>query len=314
VDLWYRTITRICRQRGIPVIGEGYFCAETEEVQSLAIPCPRLVDEEYRAMTSVDGIVGLKEYFGVLPLMPDLNLAFFTARLKRPDATTDQLIDQITSKFGPQQADVKKLCEESSEAMRFMPWEASWHLRLLSKAAIDHGWSAATIHGGMADTPSWNSTRHAMFMKCDNAQPHPDMLEDVQLRCEIAADHLKAVEALLPAIIEKTSDADQKMFQRLAKDVDHFRRLAMSYALHLSETNVAFLLRQDADAKRELTPKLVEEMKRLLDADVENQRGEGRVVEMRSAFNADPAKFVKEHLVPTDKTTYEKGVFTLTTR
>ncbi len=314
VDLWYRTLAHMCRQRNIPVIGEGYFCAETEEVQSLAIPCPRLVDEEYRAMTSVDGIVGVKEYFGVLPLMPDLNLAMFTARLKDANATTDQLLDEITSRFGPQQAEVKRVCEELSEAMRFMPWEASWHLRLLSKASIDHGWSAATIHGGMADTPSWNSTRHAMFMKCDNAQPHPDMLEDVQLRCEIAADHLESAEALLPALIDKSSAADPQMFQRLAKDVDHFRRVATSYALHLRETNVAMLLRGDVDGKRAPTPKLVEEMKRLFDADVENQHGHGRVVEKRAAFNADPAKFVKEQLVPTDKTPLEKGVFTLTTR
>ena len=55
-------------------------------------------------------------------------------------------------------------------------------------------------------------------------------------------------------------------------------------------------------------------MKRLLDADVENQRGKGRVVAMRDAFNADPAKFVKEQLVPTDKTPHERGVFSLTTR
>lgn len=314
VDLWYRTVTRMCRERGIPVIGEGYFCAETEEVQSLAIPCPRLVDEEYRAMTGVEGIVGVKEYFGVLPLMPDLNLAMFAARLKQPDATTDELIDQITLKFGAQQADVKKVCEELSEAMRFMPWEASWHLRLLSKASIDHGWSAATIHGQMADTPSWNSTRHAMFMKCDDRQPHPDMLEDVQLRCEIAADHLKAAATLLPTLVEKTSGPDRQMFQRLTKDVDHFLRVATSYALHLRETNVAMLVRGDIEAKRELTPKLLEEMKRLLDADVENQHGEGRVVAMRDAFTKDPAGFVRERLVPTEKTPLEKGHFTLTTR
>ena len=314
VDLWYRTTAKLCRERGIPVIGEGYFCAETEEVQSLAIPCPRLVDEQFRAMTAVEGIVGVKEYFGVLPLVPDLNRAMFSARLKNPDATTDHLLDQISSRFGPKQADVRKLCDDLADAMQIMPFEASWHLRLISKASIDHGWTGATIHGNMADTPSWNSTRHAMFMQCDNRQPHPDMLEDVQLRCEIAADHTAAAEKLLPGLIENTSGDDRAMFERLAKDLDHFRRVATSFALHLRETQLAMILRGDLQAAREMTPRCVDELKRLLDADVENQHGQGRVVEMRDAFAADPVKFMKEHLVPTETGKYERGVFSLTTR
>jgi hypothetical protein len=314
VDLWYRTTAKMCRQRGIPVIGEGYFCAETEEVQALAIPCPRLVDEQYAAMTAVPGIVGVKEYFGVLPLVPDLNRAMFTARLKNPDATTDQLLDQITARFGPRQAAVRKVCDELADAMQMMPFEASWHLRLISRASIDHGWQGATITGNMADTPSWNSTRHAMFMMCDDRQPHPDMLEDVQLRCELAAGHMAAAEKLLPVLVEGASGADREMFERLQKDLDHFRRVAMSFALHLRETQVAMILRGDLEAGRAMTPRCLDEMKRLLDADVENQRGKGRVLGMRDAFAADPGKFVKERLVPTEKTTRERGTFSLTTR
>jgi len=314
VDLWYRTVTKLCRERGIPVIGEGYFCAETEEVQSLAIPCPRLVDEEYQAMTAVNGIVGVKEYFGVLPLAADLNRTMFTARLKHPEATTAQLLDGITARFGPHQADVRKICDELADAMQIMPFEATWHLRLISKANIDHGWQGATITGNMADTPSWNSTRHAMFMQCDDRQPHPDMLEDVQLRCELAADHMAAAEKVLPGLIEASGNDDRAMFGRLAKDLDHFRRVAMSFSLHLRETQVAMILRGDLEAKKPMTPRCVEEMKKLLDADVENQRGKGRVVQMRDAFAVDPEKFVREKLVPTEKTTHERGVFSITTR
>jgi hypothetical protein len=104
------------------------------------------------------------------------------------------------------------------------------------------------------------------------------------------------------------------MFERLAKDLDHFRRVAMSFALHLRETQVALVLRGDLEAKKAMTPRCVEEMKKLLDADVENQRGKGRVVEMREFFARDPEKFVREKLVPTEKTTHERGVFSITTR
>jgi hypothetical protein len=265
-------------------------------------------------MTGVPGIVGVKEYFGVLPLVPDLNRAMFTARICHPDASTDELLDQITARFGPQQGDVKKLCAELSDAMQIMPFEASWFVRLISQASIDHGWSAAYIHGQMADTPSWNSTRHALFMKTDDRQPHPDMLEDVQLRCEIAAEHMAAAMKLLPPLIDSTAGSDRAMFERLSKDLDHFRRVATSYALHLRETQLAKILRDDLEAKRPLTTRAVEELQAQLDADVENQRGQGRVVEMRDAFARDPAKFVTEQLLPTEKTVLEKGHFTLTTR
>jgi hypothetical protein len=316
VDLWYRTVTKMGRDRGIPVCGEGYFTAMTEEVQSLSIPCPRLVDEQYLAMTAVPGIVGVKEYFGVDTRVADLNRAIFTARVQNPDAATDQLLQQITAHFGELQNDVKRIIEETSEAMRHMPFEASWHLRYISKASIDHGWTAATIHGAMADTPSWNSTRHAMFMKCDNAQPHPDMLEDVQLRCEIAASHMKAALDALPAVIAKLpAGADREMLERLQNDLDHFHRVANSFSLHLRETNVAMLLRGDVEAGRPMQANLVEEMKRLLDEDVDNQHGKGRVVEMREKFADDPTKFVKEQLLVVEpKKPYERGVFTLTTR
>ena len=78
------------------------------------------------------------------------------------------------ARFGPQQANVLKLCDEMSEAMLIYPWEASWMFRLTSHASTDHGWSAAVIRGQMADTPSWNSTRRAMFMKTDDRDDHPD--------------------------------------------------------------------------------------------------------------------------------------------
>jgi hypothetical protein len=300
--------------RGIPVIGEGYFTEQTEEVQSMAIPCPRLVDEEYRAMTGVPGIVGVKEYFGVLPLIPDLNLAMFTARVRDPNASTDQLLDRVTKRFGNQQASVKQMSEEMSEAMRYFPFEATWFMRLISKSSIDHGWSGATIRGQMADTPDWNSSRHGMFMKCDDRQPHPDMLEDVQLRCEMSADHMRSAQVLLPGLISNSIGLDQETFQKLQKNLDHFQRVATSYALHLRETNVAMMLRNDVTAGRPMTPRLVDEMKQLLARDVENQSGKGRVVEMQKAFDADPTAFVKEHLVPTEKTVLEKGIFTATTR
>jgi hypothetical protein len=104
------------------------------------------------------------------------------------------------------------------------------------------------------------------------------------------------------------------LVQKIQGDVDIFRRVARSYALHLRETNVAQMLRQDLEAGRPLTKALVGELGRLLDADLANQKGHGRVVDMRRLYFEDPEAFVRRYLIPTEITRIEKGYLTLTTR
>jgi hypothetical protein len=58
---------------------------------------------------------------------------------------------------------------------------------------------------------------------------------------------------------------------------------------------------------------LIAEMKQLLGSDVENQNGQGRVVEMRKLFQEKPEEFLRTKLLP-GKTILEKGHFTVTTR
>lgn len=84
--------------------------------------------------------------------------------------------------------------------------------------------------------------------------------------------------------------------------------------MHLRETNVAQLLRQDLEAGRPMTEALVKELGALLDADVANQGGQGRVVKMRRLYRENPEAFVRRYLIPTEVTPTERGQFTLTTR
>jgi len=315
VDVWFRNTARMCRDRGIPVVAEGFFTSMTEEIEDLSIPCPRLTDEEVLALTSVPGVIGLKEYFGVLPRAMDLNLDMFRERLADPESTTEGLIDRITRRFGDQQSVVRDLLASLSDAIQVYPWDASWFARKANWTDIDHGWTGATVRGLMVETPSWRSTRAAHFMMIDDRQPHPFLLEDVQLRCEQAAEYLaRALERCKALVVAITSEGDRELIQQIARDADRLRRVATSYALHLRETNVAMLLRQDAEEGRTLTPRLVDEMRRLLKLDVENQRGQGRVVEMKRRFEEDPADFLRHTLVPTEETVLERGHHTFTTR
>jgi hypothetical protein len=315
VDGWFRITARMCRGLGLPVVAESFFASASEEIEPLSIPSPRLVDEEYAAFLGVPGIVGIKEYYGINTPVRDFDIDLLQARLKNPSRSTIELERDITARFGSAQPDVLAFLDLLSDARQTYPWDASWFAREIGRASTDHGWSAATIRGMSADTPSWESTRHARFMKTDAAQPHFWMLEDVELRCKLAADTLDKARDLGARIIAELPDArDKAQFQQIQGDLDVFRRVSRSYALHLRETNIAQMLRQDLAASRPMTPALVEELHGLLDADVANQHGSGRVVEMRRLYAESPEDFIRRYLIPTDSTQGERGMFTLTTR
>jgi hypothetical protein len=314
VDVWFRNTARMCNARGIPVVAEAFLGSATEEIQPLSFAFPRLTDEQLLTISDVEGVAGIKEYFGVVP-RGDLNLEVFTARLNHPTSSTKDLIRLATEQFGPAQDSVIRMAEEFSDAMQFFPWDCSWYARLAGTANIHHGWDAADIRGQQVETPSWESTRRAHFMKTDDRRSHPFLLEDVQLRCEVAATHLEAGISAGTEAIERISKPDQKQWLRKAiTDATVFLKVTRSYALHLRETNVAMLMRGDLEAGRAVSPALVDEMKQLLARDVKNQDSDSEVIEMQKQFASDPGKFVTEHLLPKEKDERSRGIFTLTTR
>jgi hypothetical protein len=141
------------------------------------------------------------------------------------------------------------------------------------------------------------------------------MLEDVQLRCKLAADILDEATQLAPHLLSAlATPAQRSEFERVQHDVEVFRRISRSYALHLRETNVAQLLRQDLTAGRPMTVALADEFRQLLEADVLNQSGRGRVLEMRRLYRENPEAFIRRYLIPIEGAPAEKGDFTLTTR
>ena len=152
-------------------------------------------------------------------------------------------------------------------------------------------------------------------MKTDNLQPHFWMLEDIQLRCRLAAEALAQALKIGDEIIDLLESAEEKAFFTVVQhDADTFQRVSLSYALHLRETNIAQQLRRNLELKKPLNPRLVAELGALLDEDVVNQHGKGRVLEMKRLYTEDPANFVVSYLLPSDASPMEGGTFTLTTR
>jgi hypothetical protein len=325
VDVWFRNVARISRDLGIPVVAEGLFSSTPQELEPLSIPMPRLIDEQYLAFMGVPGIVGIKEYFGINVPAHDLNLDLLKARLDNPARTTDELMTDITARYGSAAADVRTYLGLLADAVQVYPWDASPHVLSMGRQTPDHGWSGATIRGfpyigGEPFTPAWESTRYAHYMQLDDkTQPRFWMLEDMGLRCALAANTFEKASVLGERLArELMSSEDKAQFAQIQGDIDIVLRASRSYALHIRETNVSQMLRQDLSAGRPMTAPLVQELGDLLDADVANQHQKGRVVEMRRLYREDPKNFVLSFLIPntaeSDQQSFRENPNNLTTK
>ena len=181
VDLWFRNTVRIAHSLGLPVIAEAFWACRNEEIEPLTIPSPRLVDEVYLAVMRVTGVVGIKEYYGLQPQAIDLDTDVLRVRLSGFTGDSVEVLKKIADRFGPAREKVFTYIALLSDARQVYPWDASWLGREIGRAKTDHGWSAATIRGMVANTPAWRSTRRVIFMAVDNAAPSFWMLEDIQL-------------------------------------------------------------------------------------------------------------------------------------
>ena len=314
-DLWLRNTAMLAARRGIPVICELFLSEYSEEVQPLRrIPCPVLTWEEIHTVSQIDGVVGVKEYYGLLPGHGDPCLAMAGEAIRRPEASLAECLTAVAAPYGENAQAMIRFWERVSAAYRLYPWDVSWFAREVGKASVDHGWSAAFLRGQQCSTPSWDSTRHGIFMKTDDRQPHPWMLEDIGLRCGLAAREtalaIQEGEAILPRL---TGDMSQQMRETI-RDLDAFRRVCVSYEVHLRETNVAMMLREELFRGRPLNQELVCEMGALLERDEENQNHRGRVVRLRKEWQDDPEAWLQMYLLPCEEIRREKGYFSLTTR
>ena len=273
-----------------------------------AKPMIVVMDNLNAARPGEDGSIFFARRFWPKSAEPRRRLTGFTG-------ATSEVMQRIAAPYGPAREKVLEYIGLLSDARQMFPWDASWNGREVGRAKLDHGWAAATIRGEVANTPDWRSTRRTVFMQTDNSQPHFWLLEDVELRCRIAAEVTQQALKIGKQVIDLVSSDDEKtFFSNIQRDADYFRRVSVSYAAHIRETNIAQQLRQDIAWNRPLNERLVAEMGKVLDEDVANQDGKGRVVEMKRLFAEDAAEFVANYLLPTNLTRAEMGVFTMTTR
>jgi hypothetical protein len=270
VDRWLRNTAALAARRGIPVLAEYFLGAASEELEPLVnLAHPQVVLRGLRALASVAGVVGIKEYYGLAPDREDPNLRAAGLFFSDPTISDEEAMRVLAQPYAEAAADIVSFWTLASEGMELFPWDTSWFIREVGRSRVDHSLSAAMLRGQQCHTPSWFSTRAAIFMKTDDAQPDPWMLEDVQLRCQVSADRMGEALSLADAIRAGIPDSLAARFEANLTDLAAFRRRALAYTYHLRETNLATVLRKAAHRGLLLSAR-AEELLSVLRADRDN--------------------------------------------
>lgn len=324
VDRFVRNAVGLACQHGIKVILEGFFGAASEEVEpycSLAFPLTTW--KQTRIMSTLNGVSGVKEYYGLLPLREDPNLRAFAFYFAEPDCPEEQVLKCLALPYGNLKNDMTLFWKLCSEAMEIFPWDVSWFAREIGRSQPAHSLNAAFLRGQQCHSPSWDSTRRAIFMKTDDLEPEPWLLEDVQMRCELSASRWKAGLELGCSITNKTDFAflPEHLRDYLIRNLDELAgllRRVTAYALHLRETNVAYMLRKINETGQPFTKTLCKEMDDLLDQDLENWKTEGEnnfsLKKARRLWQNNPTLFLAKYFNIPEKNGWPCGSFSLTSR
>jgi hypothetical protein len=207
-DLWFRNLARLAHGRGTPMIGEGFFGGSGEDVSPLThLPCPRLVFQQLDTFHHTTGIVGIKEYYGLVPAHLSANMRLLRAYLHLPDALYSTLLDEAAAPYGaPAKGSLLDAWELTAQAMEFFPWDASWALRRLFEQGENVSYER--IPNASWTTPSWQANRRGFYMVTDETRRHPWLLEDVALRARFAARRFDEAATLLTEATDKTTLRD----------------------------------------------------------------------------------------------------------
>ena len=186
-DFTLRNAAQLAKRKGIPVIGEGFFTGAGEDIYPMThLACPRLVYQQLRALDDAVGVVGAKEYYGMVPEHFSVNTHMYQHYFASPLDSLEVLLDSVVGQYPKScQSLLLNAWELTALAMEVFPWNGSWALRRIFDTSVKHVWS--TIPGACWQTPSWQANRKGFFMVTDQEALSPWMKEDVALRSLQAA-------------------------------------------------------------------------------------------------------------------------------
>jgi len=298
-DLGVKRLVRLAKDNDIPVIGE-FDHTLYKPLYLIEDFFPRLIYEQMIGWKEMQGVVGVKEYYGFAPTTFSVNAAMLKAWMKSPDKALDVLLREIAEPYGQSNSHlIISAWEFVSQSVESYPWDITYligPLGLSRSGGSSHNWEPATIPNATWDTPIWKTSRRSNFMLTEEPKVHPWMFEDAGLRLEdSAALSFQAVELYNQAITLGTHELNDLRNQRdIVLKTAHSLR---AKSLHLLETLAA----QDArmvqydDTQFNLVKKRLEQ---LLEKDIKNQNNAAEVSQKYRDFQKDPKGWLLTNLNP----------------
>jgi hypothetical protein len=314
VDRWFKNVCHLASERGIPVVGETFLGGASEELEPYRyLSYPLVTLHGLRTFASVPGLQGMKEYYGLIPTIDDPNLRMTGLFFSHPDIDDATALATLASPYGAAKADMIQFWKLTSEAMELFPWDASWFIREIGRSDPVHSMSAAMLRGQQAHTPAWESTRHAIFMKTDNNEADSWMLEDVQLRCDLAADRMGRALELGRRLHSALPPSFQADHAENLRQLAGLRQRTLAYVYHLRETNLARMMRAVRERGGSVPDRMKQEMTEVLQRDQQNEQQAEPIGAALALLGQDQDAFLKTYFVVTPDRA-SKGGFSLTSR
>jgi len=141
---------------------------------------PRLIYGQMVAWKEMEGVVGVKEYYGFAPSTFSVNAAMLQAWMKSPQAPLDTLLQEIAAPYGPKTA---PLLIQAWSTWRVRGGISLGHDYLIARWAWIAIMMARMLGAGVhserhLDTPIWKANRRANFMLTQDSKAHPWLFED----------------------------------------------------------------------------------------------------------------------------------------
>ncbi|NLV74866.1 MAG: hypothetical protein GXY52_09330 [Chloroflexi bacterium] len=314
VDRWFKNTAFLASERGIPVLGEHWLGAGSEELEFFFhLQYPLVTWRALQAMAAVKGIRGIKEYYGLMPNREDPNLRATGLFFNNPELSEEAMLEELAKPYGAMADEMIRYWRLSSTAIEMIPWDISWFMREIQRSNPAHTLDAAFTRGQQVRTPSWESTRRAIFMKTDSEQPDPYLLEDIQLRCELAAGYVLQALTIGKRIAPDIREDWRPVFYAALAEQDGVRRRLLAYVYHLRQTNLADIMRKYRAEGQEVPSVLTDELVALLRADQVNRADDEPIATALELLGRDIDAFLAKYyqVVPDN---ISLGYFTLTSR
>ncbi len=272
VDRWLKNMSATAQRRGIPVMVQYFLGGTSEETEPYFLFHPLVTLRGLKAIAAVPGVTAIKEYYGLGPDREDPNLRMTGLFFRNPEISEEEALQELAKPYGKAAGEMIRFWRLASQAMELFPWETSWFIREIGRSRVDHALSAATLRGMDCSTPTWRSSRHSTFLRIEPAYPpHSWMLEDIQLRCEVAAEKMRQAMDLGLRLQNTPPGELSDNFALNLLDLGRFHRRALTYGYHLRETNLATDLRSARrDHQQGLAEQLAGQLLAVMKADLEN--------------------------------------------